>query len=392
MRKFVVSATSFLLFSFGLYAQTSKEILMSVENNNVQLKTLKKEAEAKKVANRDGLTLDDPELSVKQLFGTAGVAGNETELGLSQSFDFATLSGAKKKLTVAADVVADVEYQVGRQAVLLEAKQTVVQLISINAQLKLAEKKLQTTQMFNESMQKRLEKGDASIIEANQAAIQLIKIKTEKLLLENEKNTQLAKLARLNGGLTINFDESEYESVELPADFDSWFAGMESKLPQMQLVNAMLEKSHAAVSQSKKQNWPSFSVGYTGVMSEGEQQHGATVGVSLPLWANRNSVKLAKAEQLVAESKVADERLLVEANLRDLYQKAQALGGASREYRKVLEDTNVESVLKKAFDAKAMTVHEYVGELQVFYEMKQMALEAERDYQLALAELLSCEL
>ena len=86
----------FVLFSLNFLlparAQNAIEkILQEVETNNTTLQALQKEIEAKKLGNKTGIWLPDPEVTYGHLWGTPREIGNQNDFGITQSFDFPTV-------------------------------------------------------------------------------------------------------------------------------------------------------------------------------------------------------------------------------------------------------------------------------------------------------------
>jgi hypothetical protein len=68
------------------------------------------------------------------------------------------------------------------------------------------------------------------------------------------------------------------------------------------------------------------------------------------------------------------------------------LKAAADVYRKSLETANSSDLLKKALDAGEISLLDYILEIGLYYDTVNQALEAERDYQMAYAELSAAEL
>ena len=139
-------------------------------------------------------------------------------------------------------------------------------------------------------------------------------------------------------------------------------------------------------------NLPTLTAGYLSEKVVGETYQGFTVGVSIPLWENKNQVKQARAAVKAAESRVEDGKQQFYSGLQLLYNRTAGLKTTAENYRQSLEMANSSELLKKALDAGEMSLLEYVLEMGLYYDTVNRALEAERDYQLAYAELSAVEL
>ena len=75
-----------------------------------------------------------------------------------------------------------------------------------------------------------------------------------------------------------------------------------------------------------------------------------------------------------------------------MYNRAFGLKLTADNYRKSLINVNNTDLLKKALDAGEISLLEYMVEIGLYYDTVNQALEAERDYQKAFAELSAVEL
>ncbi len=120
--------------------------------------------------------------------------------------------------------------------------------------------------------------------------------------------------------------------------------------------------------------------------------NGFRIGMSIPLWENKNTVKKAKAQFEYATAVAEDKVQALKSALQQLYQQAQTLAESREEYRKILSDRQSIELLNKALNAGQISLVEYFTEIAVFYESRQNYLEVERDYFSALARLFQYKL
>lgn len=137
---------------------------------------------------------------------------------------------------------------------------------------------------------------------------------------------------------------------------------------------------------------PTFSAGYTNENEPGLKSQGVSVGISIPLWENKNRVRQAKASIIAAEARQEDSKQQFYSQVQVLYNRALGLKLTADNYRKTLSSINNTDLLKSALDMGQISLLEYIVEIGLYYDMVNQALEAERDYQLAFAELSAVEL
>ena len=376
-----------------LHAQgTISGVLQEIEENNTTLKALREAATAQKLENRTDILLPDPEIGFNYLWGSPSPIGNRTDINVSQSFDIATVSGLKGKVADKKNEMIDWQYKADRMNLLLEAKQHCIDLIYYNALLKELYARRTQAQAIEQAQKKRLDSGDGNALEYNNVKLGLASVDGEIARMEAERNGVLSQLTRLNGGKPVELTATEFESVQLPTDFVSWYEAAEAKNPVLAYVRQEAELGKKQLSLNKSMSLPSFSAGYMSEKTAGEHFQGITLGISVPLWSNKNRVRQAKAAIEAAEVRREDARIQFYGNLENLYHRVAGLKAAADTYRSALQSADNRPLLQKALDAGEISVIDYLVDTGFYYDAVSKALDAEREYAKAYAELCAVEL
>ncbi|ADV42897.1 TolC family protein [Bacteroides helcogenes] len=392
MKKILIIIMAVIAIS-PLFAQNNiSEVLSAVEQNNTTLKALRETANSNKLGNKTGIFLSAPEIGFNYLWGNPSSIGSRKDINIKQSFDIATISGMKNRLADQQNDRVEWQYQADRMNILLEAKQYLLDLIYYNGLLKELMIRKSHAESIASSQKKRLDKGEGNVLEYNNVRLNLSKIEAEIQRIETERNATASQLTRLNGGVIVSVENDDFESLSLPTDFNSWYSVAESKNPVLAYVKSDIELNKKQLSLNKAMNLPSFSIGYMSEKTMGQRYQGVSVGVSIPLWSNKNKVKQAKAAVVAAEARRADATTQFYNQLEILYQRAAGLQEAAKTYRRSLLDANNSQLLKKALDAGEISVLDYMIQAGLYYDSVDKALAAERDYQKAFAELSAVEL
>lgn len=376
-----------------LNAQTTiNSVLASIEENNTTLKALRESTEAQKLQNRTGIYLENPEVGFNYLWGNPSDIGNRTDFSVMQTFDIPTVTGMKNRVAGEKNNLVEWQYRADRMNILLEAKQYCIELIYYNALKKELDLRLQHAETIAAGYQERLDKGDVSILEYNKVRLNLSTVQGEISRVDVERNALLEQLKRLNGGNEIPMDDYLFSDIEFPLSFEGWYVGAEQKNPVLAYVKQEIEVSKRQVSLSKAMDLPTFSAGYMSEKVVGERFQGISVGVSIPLWENKNRIKQAKAAVRAAELRETDSKQQFYGQLQILYNRTLGLKATADTYRYSLQTANNSELLKKALDAGEISLLDYIVEIGLYYNTVNQALEAERDYQMAFAELSAVEL
>ncbi len=387
MKKIIITLF-FALFSMVGFAQMSIEsALAEIEANNTTLKTLRQSVEAQKLENRSGIFLPNPEVGFNYLWGTPRSEGNRMDLSLSQSFDIPTLSGLKRKTANEMNSSVDWQYRVDRMAIMLEAKNLLIELTYYNALIKELDVRLAQAVVIENGFKNRFERGDVGKLEYNNVRLNLASIRGEMQRLKTEQTMVASQLKRLNGGLVLSYGTTSFSDLVLESDFDSWYVVAESKSPVLAYVKQEIEVSKRQLSLSKSMSYPTFRAGYMSETIAGTRLDGVSVGLSLPLWENTNRVKQARAALAASQAREEESKQQFYNQLEILYNRALGLSEAAQLYRLSLKDANNSELLKRALDAGQISMLDYMVEMGIYYESITKALEAERDFALSVAEL-----
>jgi outer membrane protein TolC len=384
-----------ILFFFCVtssYAQESLSLLEQIEQNNTVLSTLRKQAEADKIANKTGIYPENPEVEYHYLWGSSDAPGNRIDFSAVQRFDFPTSYYFKKRVSDAQNQQVDLKYRLERKNVLLEARKLSIRLIYQNALSKELANRLQQAQQMADAYQLRLDKGDASILDLNKARINLLNVGKEYETSLAERNFLSAELTRLNGGISIDYTVSGFSETSLPDSFEIWYEVRKQKNLHLQYLAKETDLTRKTEKLQRALNLPKISAGYMSEKVLTERFQGVTIGLSIPLWGNKNTVRQIKARTLAQQEAENDAGIRFRNESESLYKKALRLKKILNDYRQNVLSDNTLPLLKKALEAGEISLIDYLMESSIYYEVINNRLETERDLHLTVTELMQWEL
>ena len=369
--------------------------LSSIERNNTTLIALRTEAEARKLENRTGITLADPEVGYKHMWEGGEESGNLSELTVTQSIDLATVMGQRTRVAREQNLLIDEEYRMARMEILLDAQLTLVDLAYYNALAAELDRRLGHARRVVEAERTRLESGDTDALSHNNVLLSLSALEAEEARIDMERNVLIARLTALNGGVTLDNLESldALENIESldnldNIDFSSWYAEAEAHLPQLAQARQMSEVRSGELALAKASHLPSLSATYINERhTVGTRSQGVAVGVSIPLWANKNRVRSARTALQAAEAQQADAELQLRSAFEQEFTRVKGLHHTAMLYRRALDEANNSTLLEKAMDEGFISVLEYLQGIELYYDYLDRSLSADRDYHRALATL-----
>ncbi len=378
-----------LLGSLTTRAQSSiDQVLRSIETNNKSLQANTKMTDAQKLEAQTGKFLANPSVEWEQMWGNRNNPGSEYTLTVKQSLDFPTTYSNKNKLANLKANTIGFQSAAYRQQLLLNAKQTCIEIIYLRKQKSLLDERLANAETIFALYKKRFESGDANQLELNKIQLELLNAQNQSRLNKAALTTAEEQLRNLNGGKPITFDATDYPAGEELINFDQLQAAFMDADPNLKSLTGNQEIANREVKLSRSLTLPKFDVGYKrNAASDHVASNGFMVGVSIPLFENKNTVKKAKAQAEFATASLEDNRLNLKTNLQQLYQQAEALQISRADYAKVLEQQRNIELLNKALNAGQLSVIDYFTELSTIYDSHQSYLDVEKEYHSILAQL-----
>ncbi len=382
------TSTIALFAALSLHAQGGMDaILDSIESNNTTLLAARKAAEAEKTGNRTGIFMADPEVEVGYHWGNPSEVGTRTTVSVRQSIDIPTIAGMRSKAANGKSLLADLRYNTERMGVLLEAKLCYLDIVYYNAMLAELDKRRHHATLLLERQQERLASGDGNALEVNNVRLSLAALRGETARNEAERDALLIQLKRLNGDRAIAVTTTQYDTAAPPADFNEWYCHVETRWPALAYAILEVELGKRELSLSRAEQLPSFSVGYVSEQVVGQGYRGVAVGMSVPLWANRNKIRQARAALSAAEARRNDAGRQARGVMESLHKRAASLRKAADIHRKALTEADNTAMLKAALDEGEISIIDYLQGIALYYGTADQALQAERDYHKVLAEL-----
>lgn len=373
--------------SLSAPAGSIEQVLRNIEENNKEIQANVQLISSQKLEAKTDNNLADPTLSYAHLWGAKDKNETIGELVVSQSFDFPSLYVTRNKLNRLKAGAYDSQAGVFRQDKLLAAKEVCLDIIMLRQQREILQERLRNAEELAKMYARRLQTGDANALETNKINLELLNMRTEASLNETALRNKLQELEAMNGNVPVVFEESRYPSVPFPGDYQ--VLKSEVMLTDRGLA-ALGNESLAArkqISVNKSQWLPKLELGYRRNTETGIPFNGVVVGVSFPLFENRNKVKIAKAQALNVELQRDNAALQVESELAQLYREAKALHQSMEEYKKTFQSQQDLALLKEALAGGQISMIEYFVEVSVIYQSHQNYLQLENQYQKAMAKI-----
>ncbi|WP_286008207.1 TolC family protein [Barnesiella viscericola] len=392
MRKMILLLCALSLSGAGAQNNMA-DILSCIEANNPQLKAGAQMVLSQKAEVSSQNSLADPTFELEHLWGAQNAGDRKYDITVLQSFDFPSLYVQRNRVGNLKRSLYDGQQTLLRQQVLLQAKELCLRIVYLNRCIELSDKRLAAADELARLYRGKLESGDAAILDVNKIEIEQLNVTTANTRLRNELATCLAQLRALNGGESLDVELSTltYPEAVLPASFDELKTQALQADPELQLLRQESLIADKSVALNRSGWLPKFELGYRHAYELGERFNGFAVGVSIPLFANRKKVKMAKAQALAGTFAVNNREQQALAELQSAYDEAVTLQRNHARYDLLTRQNNL-GLLQKALAAGKISMVEYLVDATQLYEAFDNRLSLEYEYQLRLARLYKFEL
>ena len=279
------------------------------------------------------------------------------------------------------------EFEHQKRILMLQAKETLLELIYTNALLAEYEQRMADAEQIAKAYQLKIEHGECSQLDLNKANLNWLNARSDYEKMQMEKEDLLSRLSVFNGGEFIGFEQLTYEPLLIPSDFETWYKKAESKSPLLQWLKQDVKVRRKEVQLTKAKQLPSLQAGYMSEKVVGEQFQGIALGVSIPLWENKNKVRASELNADAAESSRIDEQVRFYEKLSALHAKAISLQTSLEEYEAKFKAFNSSELLKESLNAGEISLIEYLYESALMYDGIDRIWELRKALNLAFAEL-----
>lgn len=378
-----------MAFSINAIAQSSVEtVLASVEKNNKSLAADRQFWEAKKLEYKTGLTLPNPTIQGQYLFGSPATAGNQTDFFAVQSFDFPTTYKKRRELADVQGALSTSAIAGRRQEVLLEAKLLCLEMIYRNKLAAQHGRRKVGLEKLLADFQRKLDSGDGNILDVNKTRLQLLEI--SQLQAENAVELQKlqTQLVGLNGGEAVVFQDTIYPQSPDIQSFETVEKEYEAADPLLQTLEQEKRIAEKQMNLAKTWRLPKFEAGYHYQGILGQRFNGPHVGVTLPIWEQKYRTESQQSQVLFADLQLQSHLNEHFYEIKEMYERQAALRNSLDEYSAAIASVSNAALLDKALRLGEITTIEYFLEMSFYQNALLHFLKTERDYQVAVAELM----
>ena len=378
-----------LLLPIGLagFAQSIDEALESVKKNNKTIQSGRQYQLSQNTLAKTGNTPQNPVVEYDHLFGSPAGAGTQKDFTITQQFDFPSVYGNRAKLAEAKIEQNSYLQKNAEQEVLLEAKKLLIELVYENKRQDELEKRLVVSQRLFSDTKKRFDLQDATILNYNKIKVQLATAQSD-IVLQRGKLAQIRdELTNLNGGVEIRLTDTIYPPIIPVPSFEELDSLIEANDPIVKSFEKNIDVNKQQLGVVRSLTLPKFETGYHSQSILGQSYRGFHLGISIPLWENRNKVKAQSQALDYSSLRMVEHRIEHSFSNRAVYDRHVSIKASLSELQEILGGLNTLPMLTKALSLGQITSIDYANGLISYYSLTDRLLELEKEYHLTVAEL-----
>ena len=351
MKKIILAAI--LLMPVAISAQTGQfdRILNQIFDSISNIRSFESGFDAQIMALKAENSLSGPEIGFEYKWPQQIGARNRWAVEVSQEIEWPGVYKARRQAAAnLAEIKSNAVVHMERR-LRFEIADRLLQLIDVRKRLEILNEIHANLEAVSELTARMLDSGQATVIDCRKAEFELLAVR-EKLADTRAEYDRMAALAGFGQFIPSGLDElTDYpeSTVELPImtldEIEKQIAAQRS-----------LDDAHV----KRMKNMPSLSVGYVHDFEEGVHFNGFSVGLKLPSYsAHKSNVAMrleAEARQTELDQAHAQRIALLAADVSELRRIMELLD----EYKRVLGSDDYLTLLRKSFDARRITLTQYL--------------------------------
>ncbi len=315
----------FLSAPFFGFGQILDSLLHKAEQNNPRLIALQKWLEAEETRARTGIYPDNPEVSYKYLFGNEEAIGNQQEFEVMQSFKLPGYYSSKSELQQLQFEQKKVSVQKERLAILHEVRTVYFNLAWLTKKAELLETRKNESEKLVKLIKQGFESGEISKPVYDKARLYNINVQAEWQKMVSDIQIQKEQLKQMSGDMSVDNLALDYPLNWRLLSLDSLLSSLPGQNPDLIIARLGTDEYKTQVKHEKMNQLPSFEAGYHGEKIFNQSLRGLHAGIEIPLWKDKNRVKMAKIQSEWSQAKLTQKESELRTEVISKYNEIQNL-------------------------------------------------------------------
>lgn len=393
MSKYPSILLSLVLYVCGIGALNAEnaiaEMMSAISTNNPDIKAANSQLARDSIDISSTNYLEDPTVDFEYLFGAKSV-GDKWAIGVSQGFEWPGIYAKRKRANKSRLNALAYSANMKRLEVLYQAKLLCLDIINVNRQIATWQNMYNQYADLYDSFSKAFDKSEVTILDINKLRIELANVSQTLENLKTRRDEIMESLNALNGNNPLPIALAELINEYPEEDFlplETYVSRYQEFSPEANYYSEMNNAYNAEKSVARMGWFPKFDVGYKYSNEIGDGFNGFTVGMSIPLFANKKKVKAAKAQEIANVFEAQSISNSETARIKSAFAKAVSLKSQMESYKTALDFEANQDLLRKALDSRQISLLDYIREMIYFMDAKNRLQEIEYEYYLTMAQL-----
>ncbi len=390
-KRYCIALMPAVLATAGAFAITPQEAAKAILSRNGDRLQIAIEQNAKDLETKTIANAPDPSIEGDYMVMPEGV-DNRWNVGIGYEMEWPGVYKSRRDLGKAMREANAAEADAGVYAKYIEILKEIGTYLYAERRIEMMRHIQSATDSLHAASVRANKGGQMSRLDLSKITLEQGRVNTLIANLEAEKNGSEGNLKTLNGGydctaLLNNIDRT-WEMT--PTHSLEQYLEEARTNPDLKKAIADLEVAERNIGVAKAEGLPNLSIGYHHDFEDAMHFNGATLGVSIPLFANRGKVKAAKAAKAVAEYQVNVTTDKVESEITALYEEVQLIDQALKVPLEVFGTTDYNTLLLKAYRGGELSLTDYLQERSWFSEahLDLLELQYQREQRMWLLSLL----
>ena len=308
-------------------------LLAAAARSNPSLKAARLRAEARAERGAQAGALPDPTVGATAFpFPVVTARGEQrTQWRVQQSVPFPGTRTLRREVADLGADMARADAQALEQTLALRIRRAYYTLVRVQVHERHIRRFQADLEQFEQAATAQYEVGEEGQSAILKAQIERQRLETRLEGLAAERQSALQTLARLTGRAVLAQRDATVSVPDRPDPARADTDAAVDRRPEADKLRRQIEQSEREIDLAKKEQWPDFTFGaqYFDIAAtdltptmNGRDALALSVGVTVPLWRDKQEAALQEAEieQRRAETALADFRLEVRTRLADLRQ------------------------------------------------------------------------
>ncbi|MDE6547528.1 MAG: TolC family protein [Muribaculaceae bacterium] len=390
-KKYYLALIPAALSAAGVFAITPQEAANAILSRNGDRLQIAVAQDAKDLETQTIANAPDPSLEGDYMVMPEGV-DNRWNVAIGYEMEWPGVYKSRRELGKAMRDANAAEADAGVYEKYIEILKEIGTYLYAERRIEMMRHIQSATDSLYAAAVKATKGGQMSRLNLSKITLEQGRVNTLIANLEAEKNGSEGNLKTLNGGYdcTAMLNNIDRTWVMTPTHSLDEYLEEARTNPELKKALADLEVADRNVGVAKAEGLPNISIGYHHDFEDAMHFNGATLGVSIPLFANRGKVKAAQAAKAVAEYQVTVTTDKVESEITALYDEVQLIDQALKVPMEVFATTDYNTLLLKAYRGGELSLTDYLQERSWFSEahLDLLELQYQREQRMWLLSLL----